>query len=130
VIDPNDPPRVWTVAEANDMLPEVSKIVERAKEAAAGIGGRAAALSTVATGNGHAAPGGGEAQAFHDVVVELEDKGIVLRDVRQGLIDFPAKSPSGRGYWLCWVVGEPEVAWWHWPEDGFAGRTPLAEPPP
>jgi hypothetical protein len=129
MIDPNDPPRVWTVAEADAVLPRVAETVERAQAAVAGIGGRAAALSTVATGNGHAQPAGGEAGAFHDVVVELEDEGIVLRDVRQGLVDFPARSPSGRGYWLCWLLGEPAVEWWHWPEDGFAGRTPLAEPP-
>jgi hypothetical protein len=54
----------------------------------------------------------------------------VVRDLERGLVDFPARSPSGRDYWLCWVVGEPEVAWWHWPEAGFAGRTPLGDPPP
>jgi hypothetical protein len=27
------------------------------------------------------------------------------------------------------VLGEPEVAWWHWPEAGFAGRRPLSDPP-
>jgi hypothetical protein len=54
---------------------------------------------------------------------------VVLRDPDRGLVDFPARSPSGRRYWLCWVVGEPAVTWWHWPEDGFAGRTPLSEPP-
>lgn len=129
MIDPNDPPRVWTVEEADAVLPHVAEIVERAQAAAAGIGGRAAAVSTVSTGNGHAPPVGEEARAFHDVVLELEGEGIVLRDVGQGLVDFPARSPSGRGYWLCWIVGEANVAWWHWPEDGFAGRTPLAEPP-
>ena len=68
-------------------------------------------------------------RVFHAAVAELEAEGIVLRDVRQGLVDFPARAASGRGYWLCWLVGEPEVAWWHWPEDGFAGRTPLSTPP-
>jgi hypothetical protein len=27
------------------------------------------------------------------------------------------------------VLGEPEVAYWHWPESGFAGRRPLSDPP-
>ena len=26
---------------------------------------------------------------------------------------------------LCWKVGEPEVAFWHGVEEGFAGRKPL-----
>lgn len=115
--------------EANEALPRVTDAVARAQAAAAGIGERAEGLSTTSSGNGHARPAGGEAAAFHDVVLELEAEGIVLRDVRQGLVDFPAAAPNGRGYWLCWVVGEPQVAWWHWPEDGFVGRTPITQPP-
>lgn len=117
------------MAEANEALPRVAEAVERAQAAVAGIGGRAAALSESSSGNGHAKPAGEEANRFHDVVAELEADGIVLRDIRQGLVDFPAQASSGRGYWLCWIVGESEVAWWHWPEDGFAGRTPISEPP-
>ena len=59
----------------------------------------------------------------------LAAEGIVLRDAERGLVDFPAVAPDGRRYWLCWLVGEPAVAWWHWPEDGFAGRRPLSERP-
>jgi hypothetical protein len=59
----------------------------------------------------------------------LAAEGIALRDIERGLVDFSAVSPSGRPYWLCWVVGEEKVMWWHWVEDGFAGRTPLSQPP-
>jgi hypothetical protein len=128
MIDPNNPPRWWTLDEANEALPHVSRIVERAKEAAEQLSSRAGGVARRARGNGHAPPGD-EASGFHDAVTELEADGIVLRDVRQGLVDFPARAASGRGYWLCWLLGEPEVAWWHWPEDGFAGRTPLSTPP-
>ena len=108
--------RVWTVDEANAALSRVAALVERA---------------TLARGNGHlTGDRGGHAEtALREVLGELEEEGIVLRDVDQGLVDFPARSPSGRPYLLCWVVGEAEVGWWHWPEDGFAGRTPLSEPP-
>jgi hypothetical protein len=66
---------------------------------------------------------------FEEAVRELAADGIVLRDVERGLVDFPARASSGREYWLCWLVGEAAVEWWHWPEDGFAGRTPLDNPP-
>ena len=62
-------------------------------------------------------------------VVELADEGVLLRDPRTGLIDFPARAAAGRPYWLCWMWGEPEVDTWHWVEDGFAGRTPVDELP-
>ena len=114
--------------EANASLPRIAEVVEQAKESAAELANRATAVAGQARGNGHAPPGD-EASLFHAAVAELEAEGIVLRDVRQGLVDFPAQAPNGRGYWLCWLVGEPEVGWWHWPEDGFAGRTPLSTPP-
>lgn len=128
MIDPDRPPRWWTVEEANAALPHVSDVVERAKQAAGELSQRAQTVAGKARGNGHTPPGD-EVALFREAVTELETEGIVLRDVRQGLVDFPARAANGRGYWLCWLVGEPEVAWWHWPEDGFAGRTPLSTPP-
>lgn len=113
MIDPDDPPRWWTVEEANEALPRVTDALERAKGAVVGT-----------TGNGHQT-----ANTLEQVVADLEAEGIVLRDLGSGLVDFPARAPAGRGYWLCWLAGEPEIAWWHWPEDGFAGRRPLSEPP-
>ncbi len=123
MIDPNDPPRWWTVDEANAALPRVADALARAKS---GIDERTERVAHSATGNGHAQA---EPMVFPDVIRALEAEGIVVRDLRAGLVDFPARAPSGRGYWLCWLPGEPEVAWWHWPEDGFAGRTPLSSPP-
>ena len=64
-----------------------------------------------------------------DALRELEEKGIVLRDPDRGLIDFPARHPGGRDVLLCWQLGEDDLAWWHLPEDGFAGRRPLPLPP-
>jgi hypothetical protein len=121
--------RVWTVNEANDALPRVASVVERARAAATEARERATVVAERARGNGHGEPAGRTAAAFRAAVEELAADGIVLRDPDQGLVDFHAVAGSGRAYWLCWVVGEPEVAWWHWPEDGFAGRTPLSEPP-
>ena len=55
----------------------------------------------------------------------LDERGIVLRDIATGLLDFPALV-SGRQVWLCWRLGEDHVEWWHGTEEGFAGRKPLA----
>ena len=61
-------------------------------------------------------------------VAWLDERGIVLRDIPTGLIDFPALV-SGRQAWLCWRIGEERVSFWHDTDEGFAGRRPL-EPPP
>lgn len=57
----------------------------------------------------------------------LEELGIVLRDPARGLIDFPAVH-LGRQIQLCWQLGEDDIGWWHFPEEGFAGRHPLPLP--
>jgi hypothetical protein len=55
---------------------------------------------------------------------ELEELGIVLKDRRLGLIDFPGEV-DGRRVWLCWRLGEPAVQYWHDLDAGYAGRQPL-----
>lgn len=57
-------------------------------------------------------------------VGEIEESGVHLKDIKLGLIDFPAER-HGEVIYLCWQFGEPEVAFWHRVEDGFAGRQPL-----
>ena len=51
----------------------------------------------------------------------LEDLGCVLKDLSQGLVDFPAVRLGSR-VWLCWKLGEKSVAFWHGLSDGFSGR--------
>ena len=55
---------------------------------------------------------------------ELEALDIVLRDVDRGLIDFPALR-QGEEVYLCWLVDEDEIGFWHRLDAGFAGRRPL-----
>lgn len=57
---------------------------------------------------------------------ELENLHIELKDYGGGLVDFPAMM-DGREVYLCWRLGEPEVAHWHELDAGFAGRQKLNE---
>lgn len=59
-------------------------------------------------------------------VARIDELGITLREIETGLIDFPALA-SGRQIWLCWRLGEGEIAAWHELADGFGGRRTLAE---
>ncbi len=51
---------------------------------------------------------------------------VTLRDISTGLVDFPALV-NGRQVWLCWRLGEHDVAWWHELGGGVAGRQRLAD---
>ena len=41
-------------------------------------------------------------------VARLVEIDVTLRDIKTGLIDFPALL-AGRPIWLCWRLGEPDV---------------------
>ena len=40
------------------------------------------------------------------------------------LVDFLGRK-DGREVYLCWRLGEPEVAYWHELDAGYTGRRPL-----
>jgi hypothetical protein len=58
-------------------------------------------------------------------VARIDALGITLRDIERGLIDFPALAGE-REVWLCWQLGEGDVAHWHELDTGFDRRQPLA----
>lgn len=57
-------------------------------------------------------------------VEELEEIGVVLKDLDLGLLDFPGLR-DGEEVELCWQVGEAAVSQWHRPGEGFRGRKPI-----
>jgi len=57
---------------------------------------------------------------------ELDQLHIELKDHFTGLIDFRARV-DGREVYLCWRLGEPDVAHWHELDAGFMGRQKLAK---
>lgn len=59
-------------------------------------------------------------------VQRIDAWGITLRDIGSGLVDFPALA-NGRPIWLCWRLGEGDIAYWHELQAGLAGRRPLIE---
>jgi hypothetical protein len=123
--------RIWTLDEVTEALPEVSVLVHRLRALvrAARRRGEPGSGTGAPSGNGHAPRGGEDEAELRAVLEDLTGRGIVVRDPERGLIDFPARSPTGREYLLCWLDGEDAIGWWHWPDAGFAGRTPLSEPP-
>jgi hypothetical protein len=102
--------------------------IEAAREALAAARSGHAVQTRAIRSNGHGSMPA-DLTPVREIVDEIQGEGIVIRDLDQGLVDFPADTAAGRTYLLCWLVGEPEITWWHWPEDGFAGRAPLSAPP-
>jgi len=143
----------YTLDRANERLPEVREILEglRARR------GELVRLRDRLHATTHAeVPGSGRGTLVDDALTDAGDSGapesprilaariqavidqmqaaverldewdVMLRDIETGLIDFPALV-TGRQVWLCWRLGEDDVAWWHELSTGLAGRRSLAE---
>ena len=124
--------KIFTVQEANALLPDVRKIVgkiQRAHRKLSQFRDEAKKAAEAAEQGG----GGMENGVAYAVVLtelttqlsELEALGVQLKDFERGLVDFPSLR-EGRVVLLCWQLGEgDELEWWHDVDAGFAGRTPL-----
>ena len=121
--------RHFSREEANALLPQLSALLSQLQEAKDELTDTEAheALSEAAPTNGGGEQGRQVGMAFLEVrrILEtVERAGIVLRDIDQGLVDFPALM-DGREVYLCWELGEDEVGYWHDLEGGYGGREPL-----
>jgi hypothetical protein len=122
--------KYFTVAEANRLLPHLRVLVEQMftlREKALTLHPEVLPILEKAASNGGSHQTSQLVETFRNfekVVSELQQLGCELKGVEQGLIDFPAMR-EGRVVYLCWQYDEPEVAFWHEVDAGFAGRQPL-----
>lgn len=132
--------RLFTAAEANALLPRIEALlremddrVARARELSdlvsdlEGYWGPALMTEDNPDREDHRAC----LRELETVRAQLDERverinvlGCQLKDHDAGLVDFPGVV-GGEVVNLCWQRGEPEVAWWHTLESGFAGRKPL-----
>jgi len=61
---------------------------------------------------------------LRELVDELSELGVLLKDSRCGLVDFPARYQN-RVVYLCWRLGEENITHWHEVDAGFTGRQPI-----
>lgn len=60
-------------------------------------------------------------------VRELNERGIEIKDLNKGLIDFPALRANGEEVFLCYMLGEETILAWHPIEGGFPSRQPVSK---
>jgi len=58
---------------------------------------------------------------FEGCVKDIQDMGVLVKDVNVGLVDFPSFR-EGREVFLCWRYGEQEVSHWHDVDAGYRER--------
>jgi len=63
---------------------------------------------------------------FYAVIEKLNELGIIVKDIDDGIVDFPFKL-NGQDAFLCWQLGEDKIRFWHDAEGGFEGRKPVVD---
>jgi hypothetical protein len=130
--------RVFTIAEANAMLPRLNVLLERQMTLLRELDERAELLRAVGIAPNDLEPRASDNAAVERIKREMRSRresflagweevqatGAVVKDVRLGLIDFCGRLGDDLVWW-CWKYGEPAVAFWHPMDKGFADRQPL-----
>ena len=123
-------PRYFTLQEANQTLSAIRPLIDEIQDIRQEILARRPEVWTVverSAGNGGSQAASKLVEEFErlDVLVhQIQETGVLFKDINLGLLDFPAMK-DGREVYLCWKYGEDEIAFWHEIEAGYAGRQPV-----
>ncbi|HLA96042.1 MAG TPA: DUF2203 domain-containing protein [Pyrinomonadaceae bacterium] len=123
--------KLFTIDEANELLPGLRKKLLRLQKLYAGIGElreSAKAAASVSNFGGGMEGGSGYVRSLYEVgkiTTEIHNAGVQLKDYDRGLIDFPCMRDD-RVVLLCWQLDDgDEIEWWHDIDTGFGGRERL-----
>lgn len=127
--------RLFTVDEANSLLPEIAKAMKEIQFHRNTMLQIAHSKDEIAGGNGNILDSpqqfkedveaiGNSIDRIRDLVDQINSTGAEVKDIERGLVDFP-HIRDGKVVFLCWTVGEEQITYWHDLDSGFSGRKPL-----
>lgn len=124
--------KLFTVQEANQALPRLSRILTGARDRWRFLNGHTRKPAYTLEEYNIVQEGPVSPDYFQALVAvrralkEIEAIGAQVKDIPSGLVDFPSRL-FGKDVLLCWRLGEDKVGFWHDLESGFSGRQPLPE---
>jgi len=119
--------KYFTVDEANRSLTYVTRVIDDLTEAYAKVVELRRQLQASAADQRDHVELKYERSMDHlsELVDELQQVGVELKDFEKMLLDFPAIH-EGREIYLCWRRGEAKVSAWHELDGAYAGRQDVA----
>jgi hypothetical protein len=123
--------RHFTLEEARRELTSVHALASRVVELKAALDEQGWDIRRHEYFGGRGPNGDGRFPREMEILVEivrgLESRGIFIKGLDQGLVDFPHLRANGDEVYLCWMLGEDDITFWHTLADGFAGRRSIGE---
>jgi len=122
--------KTFTLAQANALVPMVADLLEHVTNTRNQLVAASESLQSVthkAGGNGGSKAGSEYAlllQHLNALLETFKEWGIELKDIDEGLVDFPSYR-DGRIVYLCWKRGEARIEFWHDLDSGFLDRQPV-----
>lgn len=121
----------FTLAEADALLPVVIPTLERMRDLKRQLDEQGYDLRGhyyfVKMGMNGTQNYPSQMEELIDAYRDMHTRGIQIKDIDRGLIDFPCIRADGQEVYLCYMLGEPKIGYWHRIEDGFAGRKDISE---
>jgi hypothetical protein len=135
--EPYRPRKLFSVEQANALLPLVRSITTDLVRLSRDVMERRERLALLSAGRSAAVKDpyseelaqieeelDKDSAQLQEYVEELRELGVEPKSGPEGLIDFPSMMDD-RLVFLCWKLGESEVAYWHELDAGFRGRQSL-----
>jgi hypothetical protein len=136
--DREQQPRVFSLEEANGLVPRLTtelsrlaKLREAVADVARALGGPDDAVEILEERRVATPAEAAQAERLRSmadeiaaVVSRIHDLGGLVKDLELGLVDFYGEVDGETVFW-CWQYGEAEIGYWHTLDEGFANRRPV-----
>lgn len=121
----------YTLIQAQAILPEIKIKLTRIVQLKNILDDKGYDVSKYKFLNGISSNGTGEypneMEELKTIVNEILQEEILIKGLDNGLIDFPHIRNNKEEVYLCYLLGEDDIRFWHRIGDGFAGRKPIEE---
>ena len=126
--------RFFTVEEANKLIPELKKIVNKLKREKEKADYIEYEIALIRITNEHKIGYTGKKEIYNKkkelneaviklntIIKRIHDLGCFLKNVEEGVVDFLSEK-DGRPIFLCWIPDEDEISYYHEIDSGYDER--------
>ncbi|MCX7877681.1 MAG: DUF2203 domain-containing protein [Ignavibacteria bacterium] len=121
----------FTLEEANQILDEIKPMIEEMIALKKKLDNKGYDVYNHQYFGGSGPNGKGafpdEMDRLVEILRDITSRGILIKGLDNGLIDFPHIRANEEEVYLCWKYDEGDIKFWHKIPDGYSGRRSIDE---